>query len=174
MSKRTQDNLFCVALLFIFMGFVYLTFQLGSARARLVPLPIAGISIVLLLLQLYLQNFRPDIKLNVDSVDLFRISEDTIEAEGEVSDFTKKTRKNAHSEVNAFAVVVVLFALVFLLGILEATFLFILGYFLLYGKEKIPVSLAWSAGTTAAFYVMFFQLINLKPWEGWIRLTFFS
>jgi hypothetical protein len=174
MSKKTQDNLFCVALLLVFVGFVVLTFQLGSPRARIVPLPIAGLSIVLLLMQLYFQNFRPDIKLNVDSVDLFKITEDTVEAEEDAAAFARKSRKNAHSELNAFAMVAGAFLLMFMLGILEGTFLIVLGYFLWFGKEKLPVSLIWSVGTTAAFYVMFFRLISLKPWEGWIRLTFFS
>lgn len=174
MSKRAQDNLFCLVLLLVFLVFVYLTLQLESFRARLVPLPIALISILLLLLQLFFQNFRPDIKLNVDSVDIFKISEDTVEAEEEMEDFARKARKNAHSELNAFAVLFALFVMVVALGILEATFLFILGYFLLYGREKVHVALAWSAGAAVAFYLMFFRLIGLQPWEGWLRLTFFS
>ncbi len=174
MSRRAQDNLFCLVLLFVFLGFEYLSLQLGSFRARLVPMPIAAISILLLLLQLYFQNFRPDIKLNVDSVDLFKISDDTVDAEEEVEDFTRKARKNARSEFNAFAVVLVLFVMVILLGILEGAFLFILGYFLLYGRERIYVALAWSAGSTVVFYLLFFRIIGLQPWEGLIRLTFFS
>lgn len=174
MSKRVQDNVFCLFMLAVFVAFLVFSLQLGSSRARMVPVPIATISILLLLLQLYFQNFKPDVQLNVDSVDLFRISDDTIECEEEVSDFARKARVRAHSELNAFAVVLALFAMAMILGILEAGFLFTLGYFLYYGREKLHIALAWSAGSTAAFYFMFFHLIGLRPWEGYIRMLFFS
>ncbi len=173
MSTKAQDNVACIVAILIFAAFLVLTSQLVSFRARLVPMPIAAVSIALLLIQLYFQNFRPDVKLSVEGTDLFQIRPDVAEEEVETSTAVRQSRQNAHSELSAFAVVFALFLMVVLLGLLEAVFLFVLGYFILFGKERPHVALIWSAASTAILYVLFIRITNIHPWDGWIRLTFF-
>ncbi len=173
MSTKAQDNLACIVGLLIFGAFLVLSFQLVSSRARLVPMPIAVISMGLLLIQLYFQNFRPDVRLNVEGTDLFQIRPDVMGTEEEAEEEARKARQNKHSELSAFVVVLVLFAMILVIGLLPAIFLFVAGYFVIYGREKPHLALLWSAIATALLYLLFIKVTNIEPWQGWIIMRLF-
>jgi len=69
MSKRAQENIVAFLFLFFFVAMIIISFDYGP-RARLVPVPIAAVSAIIMLLQIYLMNFRKDIELNVDAAEI--------------------------------------------------------------------------------------------------------
>ncbi|MHB1162869.1 MAG: tripartite tricarboxylate transporter TctB family protein, partial [Chloroflexota bacterium] len=70
MSRRAQENLMALAFLLVFIGFLVVSQGYGP-KTRLVPVPLAAVSILLILLQLALQNLRSNLQLSVDTMELF-------------------------------------------------------------------------------------------------------
>ena len=169
MSRRAQENVVALAFLLVFAFFIAVSMTY-SPRARLVPVPIAAVSVLLLLLQLWLQNFRTDIKLNVDSMDLFaKVGEESLIEEKEPAE---ERRGSNRKELTAFGLVAVYLAMVLVLGMMPATFLYVLGYFLFVGKEKWYKSLIWSAATVVVLDLLFVEVIQVSAYEGWLVSTF--
>jgi hypothetical protein len=65
MTRRLQENILVAILIAVLAAVIWESFNFGP-RARLVPIPIATIGILLLLFQLYWQNSRPAEDLNID------------------------------------------------------------------------------------------------------------
>ena len=70
MSRRAQENLVGVIVLAVFVVMLYLTFGYSS-RARLVPLPVCILGIILAVAQLLWQNLRSADELRVSFLDVF-------------------------------------------------------------------------------------------------------
>ena len=71
MSRRAQENLVGVIVLAVFVVMLYLTFGYSS-RARLVPLPVCILGIILAVAQLLWQNLRSADELRVSFLDVVR------------------------------------------------------------------------------------------------------
>ncbi len=69
MSRRAQENLVGVIVLAVFVAMLYLTFGYSS-RARLVPLPVCILGIILAVAQLLWQNLRSADELRVNFLDV--------------------------------------------------------------------------------------------------------
>ena len=68
MNRLTQENILAVALLCFFVGILVLSLDY-SPRARLVPIPISVLGIILLGAQLVWQNLRSPDELHVDMLE---------------------------------------------------------------------------------------------------------
>lgn len=173
MSKRMQDNIVALVLLAIFCGFLYLSFNY-SPKARLVPVPIATASIILILVQLYIQNFARNFDLHVDPSKLFKTSN----AEAAISSTeTKKTtvkKQGGGKEIVGLGVVLLFLALVLLIGILPGVFLFIVGYMILIGKQKWYKALIYTTICEVVIYLLFVMMLKVQMYEGLLLILFQS
>lgn len=164
MSRRSQENALAVVLLLVFIGFAWISAGY-SYRSRLVPLPVAIASILLISLQMLIQNLRPDRELNVDAAEILasegsRLTSgmaDAVDAGG-----------GGGSEVVGILLVAAFLGLILLVGILVGIFLYVFGYFYLAGKEKLWVALAYALGTEISVYLLFVVLLRVDMYEGWL------
>ena len=161
LSKRAQENLVAGVLLLVFVGFLVVGMGYG-AKTRLVPVPIAIVSILLILGQTVLQNLRPDIKLSVDTMEMFAKvkDEDCGEEEG-----TKKSSMAAR-EWQGMGLIVLFVGMILVLGLIPAALVFVFGYFLLIGKEHWLKSLAVSGVSIGILYLLFVNLLGIHAYQG--------
>jgi hypothetical protein len=135
MSRRAQENLVGVIVLAVFVVMLYLTFGYSS-RARLVPLPVCILGIILAAAQLFWQNLRPADELRVNFLDVVgRGTINTPVAElqsGLASAQPQGTEVDGErrpaGELSAFGIIAILLALVLVVGPLPSVFLFTAGY----------------------------------------------
>jgi hypothetical protein len=160
MSRRTQENIVAGILLAVFL--VLLALTLGySSRARLVPLPVAILGVVLAVAQLLWQNLRLVDELRVNFLDLVGSPgavEKTVIGQGTLE---TERRDGAGApcrlggELSAFGIVAVLLALVFVVGPLPAVFLFTAGYLRLTKHCSSPRALLYALACVGVLYGLF-------------------
>lgn len=181
MSKRAQDNLVAVIGIAILAGFLVASFNYGF-RARMVPVPIAVISIFLLLAQLILQNTRYGTHLNVDPADFFKptdpsaegddasaITAETAVAEPHQAGEVRVSKKSSGSEWTAMGMVVAFPVLVWLVGIMPSMFLFVVSYFVL-TRRRWYWALLWGGAVEISLYLMFVRVLKVQINPGWIEM----
>jgi hypothetical protein len=134
MSRRVQENLVAAVLLMLFAAVLVMSFDYGP-RARLVPVPIAIIGILLTLAQLVWQNLRGADELHVDMLELVagRESSDRRRAAQAETEPSSK-EPSLQAQAKAFGIVAALLALFPVLGPIPAMFLFSAGYFVVTGE----------------------------------------
>jgi hypothetical protein len=164
MSRRTQENILAGILLATFVVLLVLT--LGySARARLVPLPVAILGVALAVAQLLWQNLRSGEEPRVNFLDLVGsrgVGDKTaIKSQG-VSDAVVRPDQTGAvpvrkpgGELSAFGIVAVLLALVFVVGPLPAVLLFTAGYLSLTKHCSPGRALLYGLACTAVLYALF-------------------
>jgi len=173
MTRRAQENI--VVLLLLAFFFAVLTTSFGfSPRARLVPIPIASLAILLLVFQLVWQNFRSADELNVDILDVL-----TTRGSGSIQANTEAAEKEAIEKESEDAVwrriliavgfIVLLVTMVLLIGPLPATFIFTLAYFTLSGHFSRTRAAAYATVFAAAVYLVFFEILNIQPYHGFLK-----
>jgi hypothetical protein len=135
MSRRAQENLVGFIMLAVFVVMLYLTFGY-SARARLVPLPVCILGIILAVAQLVWQNLRSVDELRVNFLDV--VGRGAIKtpatappggsepAQPSSTDVT--IGRKPGGELSAFGIIAILLGLVFVVGPLPSVFLFTAGY----------------------------------------------
>ena len=170
MSRRIQENLVAVLLLLLFTGMLVMSFDYGP-RARLVPVPIAIIGIVLTLAQLLWQNLRSADELHVDVLELVAGREGSDRRKAAQRDVAQRQgdadagQYPLAAQVKAFAIVGVLLALFLVLGPVPAIFLFSAGYFMLTG-------ISWPRGVLYGFlcagslYLVFGHILGIQLNRG--------
>ncbi|KKM10483.1 hypothetical protein SY88_12320 [Clostridiales bacterium PH28_bin88] len=171
MKSRTADNISAVVFLLIFIAFAVMSTQYGP-RARLVPLPVAGVSAVMVLIQLILQNVKGgSLNLSVDAGKLFK-AQNPLEKEakkgfaGEQQPSSIKARDG--KEWGAFSVVLTFWVMIMLFGLDLATLLFVTLYFRVVNKERWIRSLIWGTGTWAAIYLLFTGILRIQLYKGFL------
>ncbi|MGH6921058.1 MAG: tripartite tricarboxylate transporter TctB family protein [Geminicoccaceae bacterium] len=170
MSRRVQENVVAAVLLLLFAGVLIMSFDYGP-RARLVPVPIAIIGIVLTLAQLVWQNLRGADDLHVDVLELVAGRDSSNKRKTAQREALQREGGNASgqytfaAQVKAFAIVGVLLALFLVLGPVPAIFLFSAGYFMLTGES-------WFRGLLYAFlcagslYLVFGYILQVQLNRG--------
>lgn len=180
MSRRAQENLVAVLLLAVFAGFLMLSFRYG-AKARMIPIPVAVVSMLLVAAQLILQNTRHGVHLNIDPAEFFRGGKGVDHAgagQGAVSgeegdagspslDDTRTTKEPGGSEWTAIGMVALFVGMVWFLGLLAAVFLFVTGYVLL-ARRKWMVALMCGGAIEITVYAFFVNLLHLQVNDGWL------
>jgi hypothetical protein len=175
MSRRTQENIVAGILLAVFV--VLLALTLGySSRARLVPLPVAILGVVLAVAQLLWQNLRSVDELRVNILDLVgnRGAVDGTALPREPSDESDRRDhavappRRFGGELSAFGIVALLLALVFVVGPIPAVFLFTIGYLRLSKHCSLPRAFLYGVACVAVLYGLFGFTLGVQLNRGLI------
>lgn len=150
MSRRAQENLIAVMMLAVFVMLFVAALQFGP-RARLVPLPIAGLAIVLVAAQIVWQNLRPADALQVDALEFFTGRE--VEAPKEAVAVEKG--RTFRRELTAVGFVLLLLLLYVTLSPIPAVFLFTAGYLVARRHYPVVTALLFAFAVAAALLVTF-------------------
>lgn len=165
MSRRAQENVAAAVLATVFVLVIVLCQDFGP-RARMIPLPLAVLGLVLTVIQAVWQNLRSTDELHMD---LISVHERNVAAAvpGPRSDAKDASGgPSLRQEAGAFGIVAALLVLVLLLGPVPAVFLFTGGYFLLTRHYSVVAGLIYTAVFTAATYGLFFVLLEIQPYHG--------
>jgi hypothetical protein len=179
MSRRTQENIVVGLLVFFLIGYIVLTLDFGP-NARLVPLPIAILGLLLVLVQLLLQNLGDGRELHIDLFESLTStiaqSEPAPESEAIATSEGNETA-GAHAdegrrELWAFGFVAAFIGLIVLLGPVSAVFLFSVGYFLFSRHYPPWRAIAVGAGFTVGVYLLFVVGLQLQLYHGILEPLF--
>jgi len=171
MSRRTQENILAVILAAILVAVIVVSLQYGP-RSRLVPIPVAVFSLVLVIAQVVVQNTGSPDDLHVDVLEMLtrRTARDGLQDKAKAARPRPATAHppgtRARREVAAFGLLAVLLGLVLLLGPIVGIFLFVLGYGAAIGRLRWYSSLALSFGVSGALYLLFVVLLNTQMYHG--------
>ncbi len=170
MTRKLQENLVSAVMLLIFGGVLWLCQDFGP-RARLIPQPLAVFGIVLTLIQLLWHNMGRD---ETPRMDMISVDASAIPGSGDGQPRTERTEEQLGrwGEAGAFAIVGLLLALVFTLGIFPAVFLFTAAYLILSGYCTPLRGLAYSALMTVAIYGLFVAGLEMQPYHGLLDAWF--
>lgn len=173
-GRRAQENIVVLLLLAFFIA--VLVVSLGySPRARLVPVPIAGLAILLLLVQLLWQNFRPADELNVDLLDVLTsrnrggIDRDLSETAEDTAAAGERETAAWRRIVTAIGFVALLVVLVLTLGPIPAIFIFTFGYFVLSGHYSLLKATVYTTVFTGAVYLLFVVALKIQLYHGYLE-----
>jgi len=173
-NRRIQENIILVVLLAIFIALFTMSFGYGP-RARLVPLPIACLAIVLLLAQLYWENFRPADDLKMDMMEVVGADKNIAEVEVKFSsvmvaalpeDTWTPRVPTLRQEASAYGMVLALVGLLMLVGPLPAVFIFTSGYLGLSKQSTWLRSAAIGFSCAAFLYITFGFALGQKLNHG--------
>jgi len=164
MTRRLQENILVVILIAVLVAVIWESLNFGP-RARLVPIPIATIGLLLLLFQLYWQNSRPADDLNVDVFEfLTGRKEDTVE--DLVS--SGKTRPAASAktlrrrEWTGLAMVVALILACMFVGPIPTSIVFGLIYFRTMAAYSWRNTILTTATLTGSIWILFGELLGVQ------------
>ncbi|KJS88277.1 MAG: hypothetical protein JM58_01590 [Peptococcaceae bacterium BICA1-8] len=163
MTKKTANNIVAVAFLLFFIAVAILSTGFGP-RARLVPLPVAIGSAVLISFQLYLQNTKnTKINLAIDAGELLFGAKESKDSSGK-----KKEKKEnlLKKELVSIGIVVSFLALILVIGIEPAILVFVVGYFRFINKAKWWKSFVFGIGTLLFIHLLFVQFLNVHFYKG--------
>lgn len=167
MNNKTINNIVAVTFLLIFVAFLGVSMSYGG-RTRLVPIPIAVTSIILVLLQLYYQNIRPDVKLDIDTSDMFLKPIERNDAIHGQTAATTEVIEEGGKESTGILLVGSFLVLIMLVGIIPATFLYVFGYCRYVGKNKSSKALSLAVATSLALFLLFDAILKVNLYEGWL------
>jgi hypothetical protein len=166
MSRRMQENLFALIMLALFVAIFVVSLGYGP-RARLVPLPIAALGIIVMMAQIVWQNVRStdDLKINVQ--ELVGGSKASKLA-GAAASVTPGPAPQAVivRTLTAFGIVIALLALFMTVGPLPAVFIFSLGYFVLSGHCSPLRAFLYALACAAILYLMFGYVLRMQLNRG--------
>lgn len=171
MSRRAQENLMALAILTVFIGVIVMALGFGP-RARMVPLPVAVLGLILLVIQIVWQNLRSTEDLQVD---LLKVLTKRGEKEGAgekpgASPGDEAKPQGSPSpwvkEASAFGIVAILLGLVLLLGPVPAVFVFTGGYFLVSRHYSWLKGFIYTLLFTAAVYLLFVVALEIQLYHG--------
>ncbi len=164
MSRRAQENLIAGVLLALFIAVLIMSFGYGP-RARLVPVPIAILAILLTLAQLVWQNLRAADELHVDVLELVA-GRDGSERRRAAQKDAGPQQHSLAAQLKAFGMVAAFLALFLALGPLPAIFLFSAGYFILSGESSWFRGLAYAGLCTGTLYLIFGFILQVQLNRG--------
>jgi hypothetical protein len=164
-SRRVQENLIALAMLVFFAGIFAMSFDYGP-RARLVPLPIAALGIVLVLVQIAWQNVRSLAELEVDMLELVSGAEagkqSSLPANAAMARTDEDEAGGARRELGAFGLVGALLVLCLALGPLPAIFAFMAGYFAASRLCSWLMAAVYALAGTVALYLVFGAVLGVQ------------
>ena len=177
MSRKAQENLVAFVILMIFAATIWAASDYGP-RARLVPIPIAVIGIILMLGQLVLQNIRSEKDLEIDLLELIsrKSTGDHDPAAQTGQEISPETQGPSGPvwprELAALGLVGLMVALFMLIGPLPTMLVFTTGYFWFSGHARLMMSAVYGFAATAAVYALFYLWLGVDMRQGLIDLSF--
>ena len=155
MNRRAQENVVVAVLACVFIGYLAVAAGFGP-NARLVPLPIAGIGLLCLLIQVVRQNREGGLEKNAfGPLDLL-IGNRTAgpESDKKADSAPAPAERSAARELEAFGFVGLFVALILALGPVPSVFLFCAGFLAI--SKHFPV---WKAVASAAVFAIIIYLL---------------
>lgn len=130
MSRRMQENLIVLVFLALFASVIVASLGYGP-RARMVPVPIAALGIVLGLAQLVWQNLRSESELQIDMLQFLTGRSDAADdvPDRQAPAAPKPAGGEFGRELRVAALVAAIVAGTMLFGILPASFVLCAAYF---------------------------------------------
>lgn len=173
MSRRTQENVLAILLIGFFVGILVLSLGYGP-RARLVPIPIAVLGLLLLGAQLVWQNLRSPDELHVDILEfLTRRGIDPTKGGGGARDEAADEQAGPPMdqsgfgrEVFAFAKVAGFVGMFLLLGPFPAVFIFTFAYFSLTRHYRWAKAMVVTTVFVAVTYGLFVEVLDIQLYHG--------
>lgn len=174
-SRRAQENIFALLLLAFFVAVLVVSLGYGP-RARLVPVPISILAILLILFQVFWQNYRPADELNVDLLDVLA-GRDTAPEETRPKVKTSADENAAKAKETtewmrilvALGFVGLLVLMVYAGGPIPAIFVFTCGYFVISGHFGPLKAAIYTIVFTAAIYIVFVEILNIQLYHGYLE-----
>jgi hypothetical protein len=170
MSRRLQDNIVALVILGIFVAAFLASFGYGP-RARLVPVPLSVLGIVLILTQLVVQNASRRRDLHVGLFDGL-VGEAPAAAGGPAApadDGSARTRR----ELLGLLIVVGLLGLFVVLGPIPAIFVFVFAYTVAARQLGLLGGLLTATIFTATAYAVFGWGLGVRLDRGLIGFGIF-
>ncbi len=171
MTRLTQENLLAAAMFFFFIGILVLSGDYGT-RARLVPVPIAILGIMMLVAQVIWQNLRPAAELNVDILE-FLTKRGVNPTAGNKAGGTSSAEpasadspQNFKREVYAFGKVAAFVALFLLFGPFPSVFVFTFAYLSLSRHYRWPKAMVVTTIFVAVVYALFVEILDIQLYHG--------
>lgn len=170
MSRRLQDNVVALFILGIFVAALIASLDY-SPRARLVPVPLSVLGIVLIVAQLVVQNTRSSRDLHVDLFGSI-VGKSPAPTDASTSAPTD-SRQRTQRELLGLAIVVGFLGLFVLLGPIPAVFLFVFGYTVATRQLTVLGGLITATVFTAASYALFAYGLGVRMDRGLVQLGIF-
>ncbi|MEJ2289191.1 MAG: tripartite tricarboxylate transporter TctB family protein [Deinococcales bacterium] len=176
MSRRAQENVVAGALLVAFGAILAISLTYGP-QTRMVPVPVAVFSILLIVAQLIVQNRGSEDDLHVDVLDvLTRRNAHTEAARMNAAAARPRRSPGAATDVSvigrrealALGLVLALLALFMLFGPILAIFLFIFGYSAMFGRLRWYATLSLAIGVSGSLYLLFVVLLHTQLFPGYV------
>lgn len=165
MSRRGQENLVAAVLLVVFAGVIAMSLDFGP-RARMIPLPLAALGLILTLVQIVWQNVGSTEALQMD---LIAVSGRP--GTGDAGPMPAGTAgegggQSWRREAGAYGIVAILLALILAVGPIPAVLVFTGGYFLVTRHYSRLAGLIYTVAFTLAVYLLFFVVLQIQPYHG--------
>jgi hypothetical protein len=164
MTRRLQENILVAVLIAVLVAVIWESFNFGP-RARMVPVPIATIGILLLLFQLYWQNSRPADDLNIDVFEfLTGRKEDTVEdlvASGKTKSRTDPATLRRREWIGLVMVVLLIIACL-LVGPIPSAIVFSLIYFRAFAHYSWRNTVLVTVALVGSVWVLFGELLGVQ------------
>lgn len=164
MSRRTQENIVLCFVLLIFVATIIACLDYGP-RARMVPIPIAGLGILLALAQLGWQNLRPADELQVDVLEFLTSRADRADMKQDNEKRAKVPVEEENywgQEAIAIGFISALLAMMLLIGPIPSIFLFSAGYMIVRRQFSWPVCILFAGAFTGVVYLLFAVLLGVQ------------
>jgi 4-hydroxybenzoate polyprenyltransferase len=166
-SRRAQENVLAAVIAVIFVGYLLIATGFGP-NARLVPLPIAGLGLLCLLIQIVRQNRQGGLEQNTFGPLSLLIGDRAPEAEPkpEPDASSQPAEPTSTRELKAFGFVGLFVALIVALGPVPAVFLFCAGYLAVSKHYPAWKAIASAAAFAATVYLLFVVGLELQLYHG--------
>ena len=167
MSRRMQENVLVVVFLALFVMVIVLSLDFGP-RARMIPLPLAILGVILALAQLVWQNLGSTDTLQMDMIRVEKLPglQPAADEKAGASAAPAPPEPSAARRAGAYGIVIGLLVLILAIGPMPAVFVFTLSYFLVTRYYTALQALLFTSALTAAMYLLFFVVLRVNPYYG--------
>ncbi|MBT3768216.1 MAG: tripartite tricarboxylate transporter TctB family protein [Rhodospirillales bacterium] len=176
MSRHTQENIVILIILGFFTA-VLVTSLDFSPRARLVPIPIATLGIVLGVVQLIWQNLQSDEELNIDLLEFLTKGNSGPAAQEQLPEETLPSSDSGSSNLqgrpvtHALGMVAGFVSIILLIGPMPSIYIFTATYFILSKHYTKPMSLIYALIFSISVYLLFVVGLELQLYHGIFQPT---
>ena len=167
MSRRAQENILTAIVACLFVGYLVVASGFGP-NARLVPLPIAGIGLLCLVIQIVRQNREGGLERNTFGPLSLLIGERASgpEPEQETEAAPPAAGRSVARELKAFGFVGLFVALIVALGPVPAVFLFSAGFLAISKHYPLWRAVASAAAFAVIVFLLFVVGLELQLYHG--------
>lgn len=163
MSRRAQENILTAIVACLFVGYLVVASGFGP-NARLVPLPIAGLGLLCLLIQIVRQNREGGLEKNAFGPLSLLIGKRPSEQEAEAA--PTPAGRSVARELRAFGFVGLFVALIVALGPVPSVFLFSAGFLAISKHYPLWRAVASAAAFAVIIYFLFVVALELQLYHG--------